>query len=91
MQGFSSTQSTKAFCRRIQVESYHIGSLATELRIRAHAPTLPALKMQVVLAHHPPASNRYADPFSYSGDGTTEAASVVASRDVFAVRAGKHG
>src|ERR1700676_827288 len=39
---------------RIQVKAYHIGSLATELRIGAHAPALPTLKMQVVLSHHPP-------------------------------------
>ena len=30
------------------------GSLATELRIRAHTPTLPTLKMQIVLSHYPP-------------------------------------
>ena len=54
MQGFSSTREHQGILRRIQVEPYHIGSLAAELRIRAHAPTLPALKMQVVLAHDPP-------------------------------------
>src|SRR6516225_6751857 len=40
--------------RRIQIEAYHISSLAAELRIRAHTPTLSTLKMQVVLSHHPP-------------------------------------
>src|SRR6202035_131655 len=39
---------------RIHVKADHIGGFATELRIGAHAPTLPALQMQVVLSHYPP-------------------------------------
>src|SRR5260370_2829377 len=39
---------------RMQIESDHIGRLTAELRISAQAPALPALKMQVVLAHHTP-------------------------------------
>jgi hypothetical protein len=38
----------------IQIESDHIGGLAAELWISAHAPALPTRKMQVVLTHHTP-------------------------------------
>ena len=34
------------------VKADHIGRFAAELRIGAHAPTLPAIQMQVVLSHH---------------------------------------
>src|SRR5271165_7028805 len=40
--------------RRVQVKPDDIGSLAAELRISAHTPALPTLKMQVMFSHDPP-------------------------------------